>query len=553
MKKIVTLFCALSLMLGLNAMPQIKPSTTMKPAGLREMKMQLPAEKLVLPTQRTHKRLRNTESIAPARAAKSAAAVTVDFAQAAYLGSYSEIVGDWEIDFYSGNDWVGFVFFNSGSETQIAGQYTLAAQDGQLVVGKDTLDVTGGTLKIAYSKEGTNYPAYTLEANFTMSDGSTVSFTTEAEVFAFDYYMAYLYMMFGMDEATAMMYAAIELEDAPFIPTGDTIQVAITEPATAVYTAEYGDYQIVGGDPAQYYVSLDIYTDNLAGTYTKADFDTYYSYIGYVRGSDTTVVDMKDANAVIAQNGSNYNLEAYYTGKDGNVYHITMTFSIDSSLPYDSDNGDVTDSFTDADQVEIYDYVADYGTMDLYVTKADNSACMYIDFYVDVDEDKIPTPYIPEPRKHDTILYLPAKPYITNETPSYTIDPIVGLLVGDYTIDYTQTVGTCDASYGVSQNYVTPSYYSTIDAEGYLSDIYMMVSGTAKVEAAGNGVKITIAAKNSHGHNVNLTYTGKVALGVEQIVEDSRLNASTQKVMHRGQMMIIRNGRKFNMTGAEMR
>lgn len=517
MKKIVTLFCALSLMVGLNAMPQIKPSTTMKPAGLREMKMQLPAEKLVLPTQRTHKRLRNAESVAPARAAKSAAVVTVDFAQAAYMGSYSEILGDWEMDFYDGSDWIGFAFFNSGSATQIAGQFILVDPKGQMVVGKDTLDVTDGTLKIAYSKEGTYYPAYTLEANFTMSDGSTVSFTTEVEVFAFDYYMCYMCMMFGMDEASAMMYAAIELEDAPFILTGDTIQVAITDPATAVYTAEYGDYQIVGGDAAQYYVSLDIYTDNLVGTYTKADFDTYYSYIGYVRGNDTTIVDMKDANAVIAQNGNNYTLEAYYTGKDGNVYHITMIFSIDSSLPYDSDNGDVTASFTDADQVELIDYVADYGTVDLYVTKADNSACMYIDFYVNA------------------------------------VDPSSIIPLGNYTIDYTQAVGTCDASSGVSQNYVTPSYYSTIDAEGYLSDIYMMVSGTAKVEAAGNGIKITVAAKNSHGHNVNLTYTGKVTLGMEQIVEDSRTNATTQKVMYRGQMMIIRNGYKYNMTGATMR
>lgn len=145
-------------------------------------------------------------------------AVTATDVQAVYWGSYTEVVGEWGLQFFNGDDLVMNVVVNTSSATNIAGNYTIDGTTNYalIVAGVgDTVEDATGTFSITFVNSGTEFPLYSFSGSF--SNG-TRSFTINGdfEVLAFDYYI-YMMAQYGM---ASMADALITLTDDPNAPTG---------------------------------------------------------------------------------------------------------------------------------------------------------------------------------------------------------------------------------------------------------------------------------------------------------------------------------------------
>ncbi|MBQ7259684.1 MAG: hypothetical protein IJS57_07060 [Paludibacteraceae bacterium] len=108
-------------------------------------------------------------------------------------------------------------------------------------------------------------------------------------------------------------------EEAPFIITGDTIEVNFTEIMNKPVFAE-GLCQLHSANE-----SMDIaFTFNVAdegvaaGTYGPDDMNLQYTYVNDL--------EAKEAHCVVTENNGRIDLEGWILAKDGNVYHVTMFF-----------------------------------------------------------------------------------------------------------------------------------------------------------------------------------------------------------------------------------
>lgn len=259
---------------------------------------------------------------------------------AAYYGSYSEIVGDWFINLYDASqNWIGELDFMSGSATAIAGSYTCdtasykagttGAGYGYFVNGADTLAAYNGSFSIAYSKNSNGYLYYNLSGSVTLTDGTPITFDGELVCAdAYDYYYYYIYQMgygsyFDINSEDDCL---IDLEDAPFTPTGNTIYCNLGRAKTYDYTADYGEYEFYANDAsAAYKGALDVYTTATSpvGTYGADDIDMDYTML-YQGSTKIALKYAISADITAGTADTVYNIHAQLMGKDGNIYDITM-------------------------------------------------------------------------------------------------------------------------------------------------------------------------------------------------------------------------------------
>ena len=160
-----------------------------------------------------------------------------------------------------------------------------------------------------------------------------------------------------------------EAPAGPF-PTeaNDTIALEFGEVTTLKYYASSEDYYIFA-EREDYIVALDIYTDNLAGTYTFEDFDTYYTQLAAIVAGDTVLVgDAKDANAIIVETETGFDIKAELFMEDTILYQLHMTYT----KPVATDT--IYHSF--AEPVVIENYGGDF-----YFKTSDNDYILQMDFY----------------------------------------------------------------------------------------------------------------------------------------------------------------------------
>ena len=104
---------------------------------------------------------------------------------------------------------------------------------------------------------------------------------------------------------------------------------------------------------------------------------------------------------------------------------------------------------------------------------------------------------------------------------------------------------------GFYEGFVRPSYAATLvqkDESWYLDKIWYLVSGTVTVARDG---KITIAAKNSLGHNVNATLLKATETGIDNVKADDGEKAIKRLV--NGKLVIERNGKTYDVLGREIK
>ena len=134
-----------------------------------------------------------------------------------------------------------------------------------------------------------------------------------------------------------------------------------------------------------------------------------------------------------------------------------------------------------------------------------------------------------------------------------TTDPEVGVPAGVYPLSATPAYGTAYASQGyVAGQGVWPCFYSTLVEEAgtlYLDKLYYMVAGQIEVGKVDGKLTMVIDAVNSYGVPVHITYN-VTPTAVEDVTTAA---GNVEKHLENGQLVIIKNGVKYNATGSVMK
>lgn len=137
----------------------------------------------------------------------------------------------------------------------------------------------------------------------------------------------------GSDTTLYMAYMAYYQK--PFEPTGDTIDVNITEPMSYRYYSE-GDWYMSGAN-AEYKVYLDLVNNDStspAGNYTLDQ--ALYSYTNVTVIATNTKLELVSLEATVTDVEGRIDVAADMLCLDGNVYHVTMFYAIPEALAYDT-------------------------------------------------------------------------------------------------------------------------------------------------------------------------------------------------------------------------
>jgi len=131
-----------------------------------------------------------------------------------------------------------------------------------------------------------------------------------------------------------------------------------------------------------------------------------------------------------------------------------------------------------------------------------------------------------------------------------TTDPEVGVPAGVYPLSATPAYGTAYASQGyVAGQGVWPCFYSTLVEEAgtlYLDKLYYMVAGQIEVGKVDGKLTMVIDAVNSYNVPIHITYNT-----TDTAVEDvTTVGGDIKKSLENGQLVIIKNGVKYNATGS---
>ena len=131
------------------------------------------------------------------------------------------------------------------------------------------------------------------------------------------------------------------------------------------------------------------------------------------------------------------------------------------------------------------------------------------------------------------------------------VDELTVLPVGTYTINDSETSGSVLANPGVQGQDVYPSLYATLSPGG-LDKLYLLVGGSVEVtkNELGN-LRVEVNAVNSYNVPVHIVYDDDA---VHAAVENVQINQSTaEKQIKDNQLYIIREGKTYNVMGAEIK
>ena len=254
---------------------------------------------------------------------------------------------------------------------------------------------------------------------------------------------------------------------------------------------------------------------------TDADVNKYIVIEGvtaegeFVEGTASNItITMGDATYTLRNNFKNA-----YTFEAGSTYTVLALVSyyktgiqlyfIDaedeggqSDLSYDYEPTTVSTFDVTIASVSVKDYVADYGVIAYELEDADGAYFAYLELI------------------------------------SSTSEPATGI----YPINFTEQDGTFYASPGGDDQYDYGCYFGVMDGEYY--NPYYMVSGS--VEIAEDGM--TVNATSYNGSTIKLTYKAP-----EEAIDNTEVKASAVKFLQNDQLIIEKNGVRYNVNGQQIR
>ena len=276
------------------------------------------------------------------------------------------------------------------------------------------------------------------------------------------------------------------------------------------------------------FISLSPMTDGeVAGTYINdglfgkfgAEGGRYDFYSGntfiYVEAEWQNYTIEKGELVVEQAKDGKINAVAKFIARNGVYYHVKMTSEYNVHLDFDEPEEIIDRVYTTSDNVTIDDQTKNNGYIYLALTAADGSDMAAFFFFVEEPDEDIIVP------------------------------------AGVYPIDSSEEYGTVYANPGVQGDGVWPSFYARMMEDGSLvTPLWLLVDGTVEVTKTADGKPyMEVNAVNSYGVEVHIVFDGSVT-GVENIpVGDA---VGTQKWLMDGQLLIIRNGNVYDVTGARL-
>ncbi|MBR6116533.1 MAG: hypothetical protein IKP93_03545 [Paludibacteraceae bacterium] len=270
-------------------------------------------------------------------------------------------------------------------------------------------------------------------------------------------------------------------------------------------------WQFIGSTASQM-VTIAAYATSIPGTYGRSDLMADYTYVLKVVGSDTLYYDMVDANIVVAVNGTNATITGTLKGQnyDDNSDVIEFTLNLTATVEDYEEPQEQGNQYDSQDEGFYYKF-PEYTIDDQYLAQ-------YNVFVVDAQDA--------ENHKISLEFNVAAG---TTELPT-----------GVYPIDATHSAGTVSA--GTVNQYIYGSFAGSLDDEGYINvPLWLLNAGTVTVLE--NGV-IEVAATNTWGQGI-YSRLGEYPEGVE----NTEIKGQIRKVMEDGQIIILKDGKRFTTTG----
>ena len=182
----------------------------------------------------------------------------------------------------------------------------------------------------------------------------------------------------------------------------------------------------------------------------------------------------------------------------------------------------------------------------------------------DTEEGEVERTYVPEQveivdqTKTDGIIIFEAISEVESDMMvlyffSNTFDNQIGIPEGEYPINSSLLPGTVLASTGIDEehNAVTPSLYSTFDGDIF-DRMYFFVDGSVNVSKNDVGkLHLEVNAVNSYLVPIHIVYDAGGTTDVENIRKGN--NTNTQKMLLNGQLLILRNGTRYDVVGRKVK
>ena len=367
----------------------------------------------------------------------------------------------------------------------------------------------------------------------------------------------------------------------------DTVNIVFGEIKSIKYFSGNGDYYIQAGN-ANYYAALDIYTDELEGTYAKSDFYLQYTKVYTIQDGDTASAgSLFDAKAQIVLVGDVYQIAAELYMTDSICYRLSMTYTkptytdtvaILFAEPVSIDNyyGDFylttkndqflfyldyySNTITGEFNMKNGDFYENYcalftinGTDTTYVGYNDLSAVVTEDktnYYVEAKYyGKNNTLYILKafsikPVAEDTVLVVDDNAKLTDYS-AYGMFQVVAITT-DETTELYITLNSYELEGSFTADDINAKYSGIIIGE----DQYQIVDGKFTTSIVDNALVMQgwILGKNNVLYQLNLS----APMSFEGI-ENIELSEKVQKVVIDGALYIIRDNKLFNVQGVQVR
>lgn len=297
----------------------------------------------------------------------------------------------------------------------------------------------------------------------------------------------------------------------------DTVAIEFTTPASSEYFDSEGDYFIYN-ENKEYIVTLDIFAEKnaLEGEYEGEDFDLYYTKVGLLADGDTTAVDVALAKATITKVSEELaHIDAELLCANEVLYLVSTDVTMSKlGLQYDMTEGEVNRTYSDADVVDIdaEDVTTTGGILYMSIVAADRSDMISLAFVVN------------------------------------SVDSAITIPTGTYPINNSFELGTVIASKGVIDESIYPSFYGQLSTSGGIKvPCYFMVGGNVVVENVEGHLKVTIDALNSYDVPAHIVYEANPA---ETGFENIKVSTNASKMIENNQLLIIKDGVKYNIMGS---
>lgn len=413
MKKFFTLIMAYALVMSANAVPSLVKADKSQAA---DRAARMAAVRAEIASQ-THRMPLLSASHKVVAAKQDVSVTSVAMATACYFD------GTWEIDLYNADTTLlGYVVYEGGDETHLvaANMEIDTTNVAILINGTDTLEAISGSFTVAYTQKVAGVPYYSIVSEDMNSEEEAMEINAEFPVvFAYDYEKYYYSVLYSEYCGTILdCDYEIELEDAPFELTGETINVVINDLIWLDHVADAGWWQLYGMNAdSTVYITLSNYDEvtEAAGTYTLEMMDEDYTLF-YIGTSYATLAQVKIKElefTLTLDNDGNPHITGTLIGKDGVVYildlggapkvvpqsdnQITLAyangivsinttnndnyfFTVESKEEYDSYQSDLTQASVDD---EISGWIATYAYYGYlaYVTYSGNQSFTFVDLF----------------------------------------------------------------------------------------------------------------------------------------------------------------------------